>query len=407
MSSFYAPPVIDLKEQAKNLMIQKKISDFCTFQEILAIFTTKSHSKFSSEMLKLVFVESGLDLHAQVTVEDFFLKLSEFECKIRRLIEVIRQEVKENSLKLTNVRRELIEAKANKSPEDNNLLTVMLKEAQLKSEAWVTARVIYGDWEVTSNKSKGIWNESFTFNTSESDLLTIEIWQSGQETLEKKIGKVEISLNPLKNEEVSDKELKVFPNNLLVDKIAVRLHWVSNKVSYLERQVKEIEGKLEEVKKKLKENEYNHITLLSPFVPEKDLNHEIDAEISKGIDKFFIEQVGKQFKWTLAFWVLMYSFLLLIFLGIFKRHEILNVRKRQVTVFCLLFACETCRKNLRTSPRAVLSFVMASQVVDFFELILFPLLYETKIQIWWRAGLFLGINLKLVLCVVFWKVYFR
>ena len=226
---------------------------------------------------------------------------------------------------MTSLRRDLIESKANKSPEDNNLLTITLKQSSEPAPFKITARIICEDWEVASNQSTGSWNETFTFNTNSNDNLIIEFWKSGQETLERHLGSVEISLNTIKDEQPVEKWFKVMPTNKTIQQVLLRVHWVSNKVEYIQTQVKEIEDKIRNTKIELEKTEENLEKILAPLGKATERINEIDTEISKGIDKFFVEKVSKNFKWNLAYWAVLYCLLLITFVGIAKRVEIVNV----------------------------------------------------------------------------------
>lgn len=54
-----------------------------------------------------------------------------------------------------------------------------------------------------------------------------------------------------------------------------------------------------------------------------------------------------------------------------------------------------------------MAFAMVSQLLDFFEMVLFEEIYGEEFSGLWRGIIFVGINMKLILCVLFWKVYFR
>ena len=115
------------------------------------------------------------------------------------------------------------------------------------------------------------------------------------------------------------------PTNKTIQQVLLRVHWVSNKVEYIQTQVKEIEDKIRNTKIELEKTEENLEKILAPLGKATERINEIDTEISKGIDKFFVEKVSKNFKWNLAYWAVLYCLLLITFVGIAKRVEIVNV----------------------------------------------------------------------------------
>lgn len=315
----------DMKDQIRKLFVSRQDYEKLAANDLISVLGPRSDSRFTMNHLNQIFLTSNLDPSKPLYLVDFVSAYAKHEGALQEQLLAIKSSVKDLSQSLTTLRRELIESKANKSPEDNNLLTIILKQSSEPAAYKITARIICEEWEVTSNQSTCSWNETFTFNTTSNDNLIIEFWKSGQETLETQIGSIEIPLNTVKNEQPIEKWFKVLPTNKTIQQVLLKVHWVSNKVEYIEGQVKETEEKLKNVKIELEKIEENLEKTLAPLGKVIEKVNEIDSEISKGIDKFFVEKVGKNFKWNLAYWAVLYCFLSITFVGMAKRVEIVNV----------------------------------------------------------------------------------
>lgn len=298
--------------------------EFITFDDLLKLFSHKSPAGQISESLNDLFIESGNNPKIGINVEDFIKSFVSQEKVLRSKVDYIKQELRVLSNELINDRSELIEAKANKAPEDFNLLIVTVIQAEFRVSEQLVARVICDEWEVTTNPifSGQLWNETFTFNPASQSDIVIEFWTFVNKSLNSHLASIQIPFSSLKNEEPIQKWFKIVPSNPKISQVHIKLLYVKSKIDYFSRKVSEKEEKIEKERKNLAEAEEKHRKILN-FV-EKGKNEGIEEEISKGLDQFLMD-FGKNRDWVLGYYICLYVYVVVCVLTVIFGAGGLNV----------------------------------------------------------------------------------
>ena len=310
----------------KSLLItQDSSNEFLTYDQLLKVLCFSKTRPLDPGVLKEVFQESGFNPNIGINIEDFIEAFVKTEKKLRGKVESAKQQVKEMSGSLIRVKKELIEAKANKAPEDFNLLTVTVVQAEFSCKEKLVARVICDEWEVTSNSvsSGEPWNETFTFNPQNPNDIQIEFWVELNNTLDTLLASVQVNFSQLQNEEPLEKWFKILPKNPKITQVLIKLHWVRSKIEYLSRVVSENEAKIEENRKVLDLAEEKHGKILNPLIEGKK-SEGIDEEISKGLDQFLAD-IGKKKDWVIGYYVCLYLCIILSVLSMILGASGVNV----------------------------------------------------------------------------------
>lgn len=290
----------------KSLLItQDSSNEFLTYDDLLKILCFTKSRPLDPGILKEVFLESGYNINIGINIEDFIDAYINTEKKFRTKVESIKQQLKLISSELIKLKKELIEAKAIKAPEDFNLLTATVLQAEFNCSEQLVARVICDEWEVTTNpvSSGQPWNETFTFNPQNPNDIQIEFWTSLNNTLDTHLASVQVNFSQLQNEEPLEKWFKILPNNPKISQVLIKFHWVRSKIEYLSRVVSENETKIEENRKILNLAEEKHGKILNPLIEVK--SEGIDEEISKGLDQFLAD-IGHKQDWDVGYYVCLY-----------------------------------------------------------------------------------------------------
>ena len=242
--------------------------------------------------------------------------------------------IKDDSIKLVNTKRQFIEAKANRIPEDNNSLTLMIKKTDLKTNKTLIAKIICDDYEVTTDPtpgSIGLWEESFNFNPL-SDLLKVEIWESDKTRPVNKLGSCDIIKKTLLDQEIHENWLSIINENKEIGKLLLSAQFIINRVEYLEKNLNVLEKTLTEKRANLDELEKKYDEFLLPFnvnSPQWFMTSPrlkiAELELSKQLDDFTVKTFGKEVKWPVAMKISIHLYMLLSVCNMLYRPDFFNV----------------------------------------------------------------------------------
>ena len=317
------------------LEIVKQENSVFTLEGLQEYLSFKSGKLFPERMLKDIYDSLSVPISSTITTEEFVSGYYSVETRMKSQIDMLKKLVKDESIKLTNTKRQFIEAKANRIPEDNNVLTVIIRKTDIKSTKNLIARLICDDWEVTSNPVQGSsasWDEAFNFNPLSHRNLIIELWEAEKTKLLSCLGKAEIVLNTLKDEELHEDWLKISSPVGTIGKIFVSSQWIQVKVDYLERVVKALEKNLAEKRKEFDELEKDYEEFLSPFIvaaPQWFMQSprfkKAELELSRQLDDLAVKAFGKEVRWPVALKISIYLYLILSAIVMLYRPDFFNV----------------------------------------------------------------------------------
>lgn len=102
-----------------------------TFEEIHAYLSRKGGRSFNNVLLSEIFKALDKDQNSFISLDEFVSGYYQAETLVKSRIDVLRNNVMENTKKLSDTRRQSIEAKANKGKGGGqNVLTVTVKKAE-------------------------------------------------------------------------------------------------------------------------------------------------------------------------------------------------------------------------------------------------------------------------------------
>ena len=318
-------------------IMTKDVKSIFTIDELQELLSLKSGRSFNISLLQIIFEQASIPITDTITTDAFISNYYTIETEMKSKIDVLKKQIKDKSIKLTNTKRQCIEAKANKIPEDNNVLTIVVKKTEVKSQKYLIVRVICDDWEVTSNPTLGspaIWEETFIFNPLSHRNIIIELWESEKTQLVTCLGKAEIPLAPLKDEEQHDTAYKIFNNSKEIGEIQIMSQWVLVKVTYLERMIIDIEKSLNDDRKVFDELEQKYEEFIYPFnvtAPQWFMYNpkfkKVELELSKQIDDLTVKAFGKEVEWPIALKISIHLYLIFSILVMMLRPDFVNVSK--------------------------------------------------------------------------------
>lgn len=309
-------------------------TDF-SFQDLQEFLTQKSGKTFDPTLLDEIFINVSLQKTSKITIEDFVTGYYQAETALKSQIDMLKKQIRDESIKVTQTRRQYIEAKANKIPEDDNVLTVIVKKTDIKSQKQLVVRVICDDWEVTTNPvigSLGVWEETFTFNpVSNSDLL-VELWEHEKMKNIACLGKISIPLLMLKDEDPHEENFKLVDKTRVAGFLHMIVQWVQVKIDYLERLLTHYEGLLTKQRKQLEALETRHDDLMMPFTANSPSwfiysprFKKAELHLAKQLDDFTKKTFGEEVRWPRALKISIFLYVFLSLLTTFLRPDFFNV----------------------------------------------------------------------------------
>jgi cell fate (sporulation/competence/biofilm development) regulator YlbF (YheA/YmcA/DUF963 family) len=337
--------------RAEVAELTKNKSPELSFTEIQELLSLRSGRTFNADLLKDVFLSVSKDISANISNEEFISGFYSAETALKSRIDVLKKEIQDCSIQLTNTRRQFIEAKANKIPEDNNVLTIIVKKAEVKTSKSIAARVICDDWEVSTNPtSNSVWDEPFTFNPQSHRPVIIELWECDKSKLTTCIGNAEIVLEPLRDEEMHENWLTVKGSvRSSVGSVLIVAQWIKNKADYLERLISGFDKEVGTKRKEISSLEAKYEEFLHPFSvnsPQWFLYSprfkKAEQELSQQIDEFATKTFGKKLLWPKAMQITVYLYVLLSVCNMLFRPDFVNVmNKLGVTLYSSILLAHT------------------------------------------------------------------
>jgi C2 domain len=379
LSSSQQDRILQLKKEFLDITKQNKPG--YTLEELKEYLSLKSGRAFDPNLLKEIFDSVNIATSATISTENFISGYYLTETSIKSQLDVLKKLIKDQSLKFTNSKRQYIEAKANKIPEDNNSITIIIKKTDVKSSKELIVRVIVDDWEVTTNPTNGFnskWDESFNFNVLSHRNIIIELYESDKNKISNCLGTAEISLNTLRDEEVHEDWVVLQNNSIQIGKILVSAHWINIKVDYLERILNNLEKSLVDKRKELSALEKKYEDFLYPFKvtsPQWFTSNtkfkKAELELSRQLDEFTTKTFGGSVRWPIALKLSIYLYLALSTATMLFRPDFFNVNTNQIALAITGYYWYLVLPLQEINYKLLAMSVLISQAYDFIWLYLY------------------------------------
>ncbi|CAG9310002.1 unnamed protein product [Blepharisma stoltei] len=317
-----------------------------TFEELHAYLTKKSGKPFNEVLLTEIFKSLDKDQNSELTLDEFAQGYYQAETLIKSRVDVLKNSIMENTKKLSDTRRQYIEAKANQGKTQQNVLTVTVKKAEGLKAGGLTGnraplvRVSCENQEITTqpvpNPSNPTWNETFSFYVTQgTEDISVEVFDTDRGNPTTFLGEVAVPFNALFDQQLHEDTLELRgkkPGDRISGTIQLALQWIHNLPLYLEGIIKQFEDIINEDKTELLEMEkyYNELhsalgknigpdwLLLNPKFKEAEL------QFSAKMDEFKEKTLGK-IKWSFATQMSTYLLLLFSVLIMFLRPDFFNL----------------------------------------------------------------------------------
>lgn len=116
-----------IREEFKE--IDKNGDKQLSFEELSDYLSKKGAKPFDAQLLQEIFNTLDKDSNSLISLDEFVNGYYQAENLVKSRMDNLKQEIKENTQKLADTKRQFIEAKANRG-ERKNILTVAIKSAE-------------------------------------------------------------------------------------------------------------------------------------------------------------------------------------------------------------------------------------------------------------------------------------
>ncbi|CAG9326133.1 unnamed protein product [Blepharisma stoltei] len=365
-----------IKEEFQE--IDKNGDKQLSFEEINNYLSKKSGKPFDPQLLKEIFNTLDKDQNSVISLDEFVNGYYQAETLVKSRVDVLKQEIKENTQKSADTKRQFIEAKANKG-DKKNILTVNVQKAEnlgggiLGNKAPVVKISCEGQ-EITTNPTNPdnpIWDETFSFTvTNGTGDILIEVFDSNKGKITNFLGEVSVPFDALRDQQMHEDNIELVGKKItdrVSGSIEIGLQWVYDLPSYLEGIISQFDAAINEDKQELAQIEKYYQDLQSPlaasvigsdWILQNPKFKKAEQQFSDKMDAFSEKTFGKPIAWSLATQLSIYLLLILSCLSMYVRPDFPNLT---IGVIALIYFLQ---KSVSSNYKILALAILASEIYD-------------------------------------------